>query len=111
MERRTAGLHAGPHSLGKQIVNPSKNRMTGAGRYLTVLLAAAAIGVAPRAALAQPPTNQELLQRISLLESQLAELKHLVTTPPARRGAQSRGAQARRCEAGRSDARWIICTA
>jgi hypothetical protein len=55
----------------------------GARRYFMILLAAVAIGMTPHAALAQGPTNQELLQRISALEVQLAELKRLVSAPPA----------------------------
>ena len=104
MERRTAGLHAGPHSLGKQIVNPSKNRMTGAGRYLTVLLAVA-IGIAPHAASAQSPTNQDLLQRIAVLESQLAELKNLVSDQPA---AETPKAAAPKPDEARPDDRLLL---
>ena len=51
--------------------------------YFVILVATFAIGMAPRTASAQPPTNQELLQRISALEAQLAELKKLVNAQPA----------------------------
>ena len=51
--------------------------------YFVMLIVGLALGVAPRAASAQTPTNQELLQRISALEAQLAELKALVNTRPA----------------------------
>ncbi|HXI26768.1 MAG TPA: outer membrane beta-barrel protein, partial [Vicinamibacterales bacterium] len=42
-----------------------------------------AIGVSPRAADAQAPTTQDLLQRIAALEVQLAELKSLVNSQRA----------------------------
>jgi hypothetical protein len=52
-------------------------------RILAVVATVLAVGIAPRAAVAQTPTNQELLQRIAALEAQLAELKSLVTAQPA----------------------------
>jgi len=51
--------------------------------YFAMLIVVLAMGAAPSAASAQTPTNQELLQRISALEAQLAELKALVNTRPA----------------------------
>ena len=52
--------------------------------HFVVLAAVMALGMAPRAAFAQPPTNQELLQRIALVEAQLAELKHLIAAQVAK---------------------------
>jgi hypothetical protein len=50
--------------------------------YFVIPIAAFALGMAPRAAFAQAPSNQELLQRILVLEAQLAELKRLITSSP-----------------------------
>ena len=47
--------------------------------HFVVLAAVFVLGMAPPDAFAQAPTNQELLQRIALLEAQLAELKAEVT--------------------------------
>ena len=52
-------------------------------RFFALLLTMLTLCGTPRAAFAQAPTNQELLQRISALESQLAELKRLVNAQPA----------------------------
>jgi hypothetical protein len=51
---------------------------------LVVLAAVLTLGMTPRAALAQAPTNGELLRRIALLEAQLAELKDLVAAQGAK---------------------------
>jgi hypothetical protein len=56
--------------------------------HFVIVVAILALGIAPRAASAQTPTNQEILQRIAVLEAQLTELKSLATaqatptTPP-----------------------------
>ena len=47
--------------------------------HFVVLTAVLVLGMARRDAFAQAPTNQELLQRIAVLEAQLAELKNVVT--------------------------------
>jgi putative OmpL-like beta-barrel porin-2 len=52
-------------------------------RRVPSIIVVCAVGMAPRAALAQTPTNQELLQRLSALELQLAELKKLVNAQRA----------------------------
>jgi Putative beta-barrel porin-2, OmpL-like. bbp2 len=58
------------------VPTPSQRRCS--RRVPSILVAVCAVGVSPRAALAQAPTNQELLERIASLEVQLAELKKLV---------------------------------
>ncbi len=60
----------------------------GARRYFAVFLTAIALGAVPRAASAQSPTNDQLLQRIAALETQLAELKALVNARPAPESAR-----------------------
>ena len=66
--------------------------------YFAVLVAVLVLGIAPREAVAQAPTNQELLQRIAVLEAQLTELKRLVN-------AQAAGVETPRAAAPAEDAR------
>src|SRR6476469_4348512 len=51
-----------------------------------ILAVALTVVVCPRTAFAQAPTNQELLERIAVLEAEAAELKRLVT---ARAGSEN----------------------
>jgi hypothetical protein len=60
--------------------------------HQVILIAAVAVGMAPRPVSAQAPTNQELLQRIAVLETQLAEIKKLITAQPAGVDATKAGA-------------------
>src|SRR5262249_42751676 len=62
-----------------------------------ILVTTLGIALAPRAAVAQGPTNQELLERIEGLEAQLAALKSLI-------GAKLAGAQAPNAEAPKNQA-------
>jgi putative OmpL-like beta-barrel porin-2 len=55
----------------------------GGRRVPFLLVVVCAVGVSSRAAEAQAPTSQELLQRIAALELQLAELKNLVNAQRA----------------------------
>ena len=62
--------------------------------HFVVLVAVLALGMSPRAAFAQAPTNEELLQRIAALETQLAELKSAghragSAAEPPQRGAEA----------------------
>jgi Putative beta-barrel porin-2, OmpL-like. bbp2 len=56
-------------------------------RHLAVLLVSLAFSAVPRAASAQMPTNEQLLERIAALEAQLAELRTLVKGQPTGGGA------------------------
>jgi len=67
-----------------------------------ILLTTLGIAMAPQAVLAQNLTNQQLLERIELLEAQLAELKSVVRAQPA--GVQVRGAEAPQSEAEKTAA-------
>jgi putative OmpL-like beta-barrel porin-2 len=64
-----------------RVAMPAERRCS--RRVQSILVVVCAVGVSPRAAVAQVPTNQDLLQRIAALEVQLAELKNLVTSQRA----------------------------
>ena len=64
-----------------RVPTPAQRRCS--RRVQSILVVVCAVGVSPRAAHAQAPTNQDLLQRIAALEVQLAELKNLVNSQRA----------------------------
>jgi Putative beta-barrel porin-2, OmpL-like. bbp2 len=66
-----------------------------------ILVTTLGIAMAPHAVLAQSLTNQQLLERIELLETQLSELKSLVRAQP---GVQAPGAEAPKSEPVKTDA-------
>lgn len=66
-----------------------------------ILVTTLGIAMAPRAVMAQGLTNQQLLERIELLEAQLAELKSVVRAQP---GVQPPGGARPKSEAAKTDA-------
>jgi len=74
-----------------------------AGAATCVILATTlGIAMAPRAVSAQSLTDQQLLERIEMLEAQLAELKRVVRAQPA--VVQAPGAEAPKIEAVKAEA-------
>ncbi|HMJ83355.1 MAG TPA: outer membrane beta-barrel protein [Vicinamibacterales bacterium] len=67
-----------------------------------ILVTTLVIVMAPHALLAQSLTNQQLLERIELLEAQLAELKSVVRAQPA--SVHAPGAEAPKSEAVKTEA-------
>jgi Putative beta-barrel porin-2, OmpL-like. bbp2 len=67
-----------------------------------ILVTMLGIAMAPRAVSAQSLTNQQLLERIELLEAQLAELKRVIRAQPA--GVQPPGAEATKSQAVKTEA-------
>jgi len=58
-----------------------------------ILVTALGIAMVPHAVLAQSPTNQQLLERIELLEAHLAELRSMVRAQPAVEAPKSEAAK------------------
>jgi len=67
-----------------------------------ILVTALGIAMVPHATLAQSPTNQQLLERIELLEAHLAELRSMVRAQPA--GVHAPAVEAPKSEAAKTEA-------
>src|SRR5580765_446375 len=67
-----------------------------------ILVTALGIAMVPHATLAQSPTNQQLLERIELLEAHLAELRSMVRAQPT--GFHAPAIEAPKSEAAKTEA-------